>query len=271
MKYFYYAYMDEEKVYDLDADLHIVNCGFEACDERYELKRCLPDFYMLIMTSGTMTQTYKNKKYKLKAGDMFLFYPNDNQATLAEKGENPVWWWVHFTGKKAMQMVQDLGLHSGLISVENQDMILDTYHKIINEYKHRLPHFKTIALGLLTELLVSVSRGSNIPSINKSLSAVIDQMILSPNISNVECAKLCNLSLTHFIRLFKQTYQVTPHKYKQQLLIKQAKELLINSNQTITTISEMLGFEDNPLYFNRLFKITTGMTPMQYRKKFKIQ
>ncbi|MBQ8659203.1 MAG: AraC family transcriptional regulator [Clostridia bacterium] len=271
MKYFYYAYTEEEKVYDFDADLHIVNCGFEAYGEHYELKRCLPDFYMLIVTSGTLTHTYKNKKYRLKAGDMFLFYPQDHQFTIAEKGENPVWWWVHFTGKKAMSLVQDLGLSAGPISVENQDVILNSYHKIVNEYKHRLPHFKTAALGLLTELLVNVSRGANMPSTHRSLSAVIDQMILSPNISNNECAKLCNLSLTHFIRLFKQTYKITPHKYKQQLLIKQAKELLINTNQTITSISEMLGFADNPLYFNRLFKITTGMTPMQYRKKFKIQ
>ncbi len=270
MQYLYYAYTEEEKVWDFDADLHIVNCGFESY-KRYTLKRCLPDFYMLIVTSGTFLQTYKNKKYRLKAGDMFLFYPHDNQFTLAREGENPTWWWVHFTGKKAMELVKDLNLPSGPISVENQDVILDLYHKLINEYKHRLPNFKISALGILTELLVNVSRGANMPSIHRSLSAVIDQMILFPNISNAECAKMCNLSLTHFLRLFKQTYQITPHKYKQQLLIKQAKELLINSNQTITSISEMLGFANNPLYFNRLFKITTGMTPMQYRKKFKIQ
>ena len=59
------------------------------------------------------------------------------------------------------------------------------------------------------------------------------------------------------------------HKYKQNIIIEQAKELLKNTNKTVTYIAEILGFENNPLYFNRLFKSLTGVPPATYRKKVK--
>ncbi|MBO5347344.1 MAG: helix-turn-helix domain-containing protein, partial [Lachnospiraceae bacterium] len=47
-----------------------------------------------------------------------------------------------------------------------------------------------------------------------------------------------------------------------------AKNLLISSNLPISEISEMIGY-DNPLYFSRLFKKHTGMTPTEYKKRNK--
>lgn len=51
--------------------------------------------------------------------------------------------------------------------------------------------------------------------------------------------------------------------------VEEAIKLLLDSDKTLTEISEELGFS-HTRYFNKHFKKHTGLTPMQYRKKFKI-
>jgi YesN/AraC family two-component response regulator len=46
-----------------------------------------------------------------------------------------------------------------------------------------------------------------------------------------------------------------------------AKNLLITSNLSLYKISEEIGY-DNQLYFSRLFKKHSGITPSEYRKQF---
>ena len=48
-----------------------------------------------------------------------------------------------------------------------------------------------------------------------------------------------------------------------QMKINRAKELIREKNHTFTEISEILGF-DNALYFSRVFKRITGMSPREY-------
>lgn len=47
-------------------------------------------------------------------------------------------------------------------------------------------------------------------------------------------------------------------------LIEKAKDLLLNSNKSVGELAFTLGF-DYPQYFSRLFKLKTGLTPLEYR------
>ena len=51
-------------------------------------------------------------------------------------------------------------------------------------------------------------------------------------------------------------------------IIKEAKRLLTTSNQTVSEISSVLGFE-YPNYFSRLFKRKTNLSPSDFRKSVK--
>lgn len=264
----YYACPTSEEVYK-DEDFYIVNCGFDALVSAYFLERTRPDFYLLLVTSGTITHEYKGTKYKLKPGEMFLYYPNEPQKIYAKKEDATVTYWVHFAGAKAEAFIEELQLSPGPIYPKTPDNILKLYVKILNEYKIRDQHYEKLALANLINLLITTTRDPKSSSLKKELSKAVEAMTLNPNITNAECAKICNLSVVHFMRVFKSIYKMSPHQYKQRLIIEQAKELLINSDSTLVKIAEVLGFEDNPLYFNRLFKHFTGITPTQYRKQNK--
>jgi AraC family transcriptional regulator len=77
-----------------------------------------------------------------------------------------------------------------------------------------------------------------------------------------EIAAIAQLSLYHFIRLFKQSLGITPYQYILQHRIEKAKYLLTHSELNIAEIAAQTGFCDQS-HFTRHFKRMTGVTPKQ--------
>lgn len=62
--------------------------------------------------------------------------------------------------------------------------------------------------------------------------------------------------------------KVSPVEYIQNLRVKKAKELLLNSNFTILQISQMVGYEHTSS-FTKVFKNLEKISPVEFRKKIK--
>ncbi|WP_137790888.1 response regulator [Bacillus sp. E(2018)] len=71
-------------------------------------------------------------------------------------------------------------------------------------------------------------------------------------------------SREHISRKFKQETGLTLSKYITKLRIDQAKRWLKESDESIFSISTMLGYQDEK-YFSKLFKKEVGITPFEYR------
>ena len=80
-----------------------------------------------------------------------------------------------------------------------------------------------------------------------------------------EYAAKQHMSVSWFIRNFKEYTDVTPTQYLLSLRISNAQTLLETTNYNVTEISEIVGY-NNPLYFSRLFKKQVGMSPSDFRK-----
>jgi AraC-like DNA-binding protein len=70
----------------------------------------------------------------------------------------------------------------------------------------------------------------------------------------------------HFIRLFRQAYDQTPHQYLTQRRIEKAKELLTTSELSVTEVCFAVGFESVGS-FSTLFRRYVGHSPEGYRKR----
>ncbi len=101
----------------------------------------------------------------------------------------------------------------------------------------------------------------------KSINHVIDYMYDNYNqdFSLEEIAGTVNYSPFHFIRIFKAETGKTPYEYLLDIKIDKAKQLLKNTNLSITDICFSSGF-NNRSHFSVVFKKKTGYSPSQYRK-----
>ena len=80
-----------------------------------------------------------------------------------------------------------------------------------------------------------------------------------------EISKSAYLSKSHFTKLFKKHIGVTPHEYYMSCKIEKLKEMLLDTNLSITQAFEACNLNYNG-YYARLFKERVGVTPSEYRE-----
>ena len=85
------------------------------------------------------------------------------------------------------------------------------------------------------------------------------------DISLGEVAEHVNLNPSYLSRIFKEETGTQFIEYVRNVKMELAKELLKNTNKKIYGICEELGYQ-NVQYFSTIFKNTTGMTPLEYKK-----
>ncbi|MEN3365935.1 MAG: AraC family transcriptional regulator [Burkholderiales bacterium] len=73
------------------------------------------------------------------------------------------------------------------------------------------------------------------------------------------------LSRAHFFKLFQQCTELTPHVYANVLRMEVAIHGLAETNQSLCSISESLGFSAQS-HFTRFFQQHLGIVPSQYRR-----
>lgn len=72
----------------------------------------------------------------------------------------------------------------------------------------------------------------------------------------------------HFLRLFRQAFNKTPHQYLIERRIEKAKQLLSSPGMRVTDICFEVGFQSLGS-FSSLFHKTVGHPPIAYREKIR--
>jgi len=88
------------------------------------------------------------------------------------------------------------------------------------------------------------------------------------NVSLADAASSVFMSPKYLSRLFKKNARIGFARFKLNVKMDKAKELLTGTGFTVNQVSEKLGFQ-NPESFMRIFKKVVRMTPTDYRKKSK--
>jgi AraC-like DNA-binding protein len=100
------------------------------------------------------------------------------------------------------------------------------------------------------------------PKMEKASKFIEDNY--SSQISIHETARKAGMSHPAFIKAFKRYQGVTPVRFLMQTRIREAADMLANSNFSIEEIAERTGFP-NRAYLSRVFKKITGTSPAEFR------
>jgi AraC family transcriptional regulator len=79
-----------------------------------------------------------------------------------------------------------------------------------------------------------------------------------------ELAALAGLSPYHFVRQFKRSMGMPPHRYLASIRIEKAKHLLVQDTTEISTVAQAVGYS-NANSFARSFRAEVGVSPTEWR------
>ncbi len=148
---------------------------------------------------------------------------------------------------------------------------------ILREMTARRDLYVDAVNGLLRALFVEISRqhplpegralftsaGHNAFQVSRAIEYVGNHF--STPIRIKDLADVCNMSETHFRRLFVESMGVSPGSYINQVRIRAACEKLRKTKESVADIAESCGFSCLST-FNRNFQKYSGMTPNELRK-----
>jgi AraC-like DNA-binding protein len=252
---------------NLGEDFFVVNCWKNSSlPDGYQLNKFENDWALVLITKGELS--INNSENSLSENDIYIFPPKAPQ-NLTYRG-NSCSYWIHFNGNGVENLLKSLKIPVKTVcTVKNEDLV--KYIDVItNEFLLKNLFYEDLTTLGFKSFLFSLARQMTIktPVYQNIVKEVILAMYSNPHISNDECAKICHMSKDHFIRIFKSATGLTPVQFKKNIIIARAKNLLIKTNLSITSIAISSGFSEYPLYFNRLFKSETGYYPSDFRKQF---
>ena len=234
------------------------------------------DYQIIIITNGEMEVERDGKITKYKKGSLILFKPDEAQKYSCKKDTNSAYIWIHFTGYAVKDILEEFCLYKNncyFFNTNNEDIY--NIKKIITELSFKKPLYRIRATEYFLDFLYSIKTRIDLSTYRLSdydkISPAIDKIISHPNgnYTAQDLANLTNLSLSRFLHLFKQLLNKTPMALKNELLLERAKNMLIDTDLSVTEISIQLG-EIDPLYFSKKFKKAFGLSPTTFREVNKI-
>lgn len=256
-------------------DLVIQNCGYYiAQHESYDFNKFEDAYLILYQAAGTATIQYDQKSISLKAGSVYIF-PQNNQVKIYYYNETKnERYYIYFCGSKVTYYFDQLKLKTNEpYNVGYFPQFVDTCHLLMEDFKNNGFENKTYKEILLLNVFASISKSQSdhlLSNSYKTIKAAIEHMKMhykEEPLSNAEYARLCHISISTLINMFREYTGFTPKKYLMSIKIASAQDEIIHTNKTINEIAVELSFID-PLYFTRVFKKLTGLSPTDFRKKF---
>lgn len=259
---------------EANAEFNVCFAGITMPDENYAITRdASPSIIIEYITDGIGYLEIGGKCYTLMKGNSVIIphhtvhkYYSDKQQPYAKK-------WVNIKGVLA-EKILDFTLKgmTPIISSANIDSEISRIINMISEGSEN----NTLMLSIFTGILYKVAeRLIDKPMITKEKNAAttaerIERYIINHLQDKFSLQSICDvfyLSDSHIVRLFKETYGITPYRYYLNQKTELAKSLLINTELSIDSICTKLNYSDRNHFFVA-FKQVTGMSPYRYRRNY---
>ncbi|MCD8356453.1 MAG: AraC family transcriptional regulator [Clostridia bacterium] len=143
----------------------------------------------------------------------------------------------------------------------------DEYHQVCNLLANALLNIVYMKLQKRQKPTEFNQKGNE--DFIQNITQYLDEHYMEA-ISLQDLASIFHMSHYYFSHIFKIETGISPMRYVMYRRIGEAQNMLMNTEMTIGTIGETLGFGDN-CHFSSMFKKYVGITPTQYRKHFQLQ
>ena len=232
-------------------------------------------FEIHIVLEGEVKCLLEETQLTLNKEDFILLAPNTmHQIVPSENGFLRIS--ITFLTKAGSQIDKMLSSQS-YITGRVDDNVKKAIKFILENAANSGHYTETLCANRIFEIVYFIAQGNHLSApVNHSPRPVNDYLdkakkYIQDNshifLNCEEVAAYCHISTKQLGRIFERFEKMSLHKYINSTKLKDAQNLIENTDLPFSKISSMLGFNtDN--YFNAFFRKSTGMTPGQYRRRF---
>ena len=237
--------------------------------------RTLHEYQLVYITKGKGTfSSESTPEQEVSKGQLLVLFPDEwhTYAPSTKTGWNE--YYIGFEGEIANKLMQenfltkekqvlDIGINEELVSLFRRALEIAEADRTASQQ-----YLSGIAMHIIGCLL-SITQNKLYEEMDNAAQKIESaKIIMQENISNdidaEELSAKLGLSYSWFRKVFKEYTGYSPAKYFQELKLRKAKQLLIESPLTIKEICYQLNYTSTEHFFT-VFKKQTGYTPTEYR------
>ncbi len=252
-------------------DIGMYYCGKRIESVNHSYGPEIRNYYMFVLVNkGEATFYHKSGNITLKPHDLLVMCPGEKIHYVA----NTPWsiQWVGLYGQTVEQYMDLLSVNGNnpIIHIqhyyETEKILNELYDSIGERYEYAKCHQISLIYQFFSILLRNSNRRLNV-DIAHSAKKIIDYNF-DKDITIKDISDSLYVSHEYLTRRFSDLFGLSPKEYLINKRIELAKKLLRENNASVMEISNSVGYDDQ-LFFSRIFKKKTGVSPLAYRSKNK--
>lgn len=192
---------------------------------------------------------------------------------------------LKFTNDYLEKMEKNKTLDANILKQFSQDFIQIVYYvlasseiqahllfddeesqKLFSNLTYSVTAFKKWEKHVLQKSLDIIDKSGNLVSVVNKAKNYINTH-LDQQLSRNDVASYVYLNPDYLTRLFKKETGVSISQYINSMRINRAKDLLQNTDMSVSNVAKMVGFT-HFAYFSTAFKSSTGYSPVEYRQMY---
>lgn len=227
-------------------------------------------YRMVLIKRGTGTLQIPGETYALSEGYIFFCLPS--LPYFIQHDNDFEYMYISYLGPKANMIMDKLGINRKNLIFHGINELIDLWTHFLN-----LPITETFDVKVEALLLYSFSvigdkytKTLEKSTTNDAASIIkkyIDDHYSDSELSLAKISKDLSYSSKYVSYIFKKSLKINLSSYLNTLRIQHACTFIGQNLTSIKDISYMCGFND-PLYFTKVFKEKTGVTPKEYISQY---
>ena len=211
---------------------------------------------------GEVNYRDEHRSFPLKPGNLYVF-PSASPYYMSQNRENP----LHCTYLH-LDIIPAMLANPIEIALDREPALRHLFLSIAASIEQRDDRM-TNGLTSVFESYCADHRLLQLPDgpVAEMLSYIASH--IAEDISIADLSARAGYNAHYFIRLFKKSVGLAPHRYITGIRLKEAKRLLL-TNATVSEVAKATGYSDNKA-FSRAFKNVFGLSPSDYRKAYTAQ
>ncbi len=220
------------------------------------------------IAEGACTFEIGDLSYTVQENESIYRLPGEKRIKRSAPGRRTVVYWAAFDGPGAADFLLSYGyprgpLKSGKCPVHLFEEIQHSLDTLLPSELRRLVALYTELIGMMGEEQDPLSRKG---LLFRDCLALIQTRYQDPSLNVNSLAEELKVHRTTLDRLFLRETGIPPNRYLLKIRLHHALSLLSRTKDSIAEIALQTGFS-RPNYFDRVFRETMGIRPMEYRRR----